>query len=1336
MTLKMTDLPLLTEIVGKNKDKVTKKDFFQLIKALLSIQSRNYGFKFESDPLLKNIGIEGFVRGNYPGIECPAIFKFKWLKTPINKSPHAEDIKASFQQALHSSIQFKSFVLVTPHDLSEVEKTWLNGFYRDYNIKTYTIGHRIIIRLIRDSPALKKYFYGIGELGTDFFQTTYDNYIDSMTHELMYLEFIGLPTGQYQRQELLKPTELKKVYITINFERERGGSLHLQLPQVIKSSKRCVILGNPGTGKSTLAKYLALIYCKQIHTDDQFIVEKKIPFIIPIRDFARLQHSKPGLDFENYLTYTTEKNYNIDAINKDFFIAMLALGKAIVLFDGLDEVTDRKRKIKIAEHIKEFSDRYPEILIWVTSRIFGYTSDVQSYMNTFDHYYLGYVLEDQANEFIEKWYKTQIPLNKVERDNRISSLKRAIKENEGVKRLQKNPLLLTMMTLVHQFEGTLPDDRGRLYKKCVELLLKTWQDQKYITQNEENPLEHRNIKYHEQLRLLAAVASHIQTKHQNTRDDVVRGIIGEEELKEVLLKTRYDPKRIRKEEAEQDVKLFIDYLRDRVGLFVETGTFDKTHENIFSFIHLSFLEYLCAYQLSEDRSKSQKEHIKEFLNYMKIPSWEEIILLSLYIFSKAPGGNRFIDRFTQEAFKVLKEESMPECWYLLGRAVRDNISFTFDDTRRIIKELVELWIDNPLEKLPIVILTEILDFSLDGKQFLNEILAENIKEKIAQKAFKSLYLYIKWFQVDKKITESIKNNRDHMNLSPYIPIYRKEKVFSQYIDENLGESHWIVYYNSIKDLPGKNLDRIINYHISKHELIGYIISSWSKIFADLQERNHFLEINQIAVKNGQQIGKISLDFGDARVEFPLKLFQHFMDTPKAYLDTPGNLKLTDIKNDRIFKIQEKSLLDETNQEYIMKWIDELMEQHFKELDENLPIGYSISKEELQQLKEVRQTFSREFSRYLNNDLISFFNDNFSEEINVFFSKNSNQQDFTNYLYRNFYQYISQDYKRDNNFYISKTFSRFLDKEFSQNFSRNYIRYFQGYFTKEICFDFFKNHNRRFEPQFKQLIIETYVALFKKSLDWEDLKNVNPLDIHHCFVDKFMKHDAKFINHFFHHLYNYLFFNKIKILFQASSARTNLKKEKQNISDDEWKLIIKALFMVPFRFDFMLTGFLNHYIIKILAHLNHKFYKNWKPTESMIRESVEEFCKAHPFHYYILREVWSHYCLEFIKKFQPENPLNNLRMACLITNAAKTSMVTDMACAGDQWDRILKESEESKDIFAQVALTLYKMPGFIDREKNSPQVYFKMREFKEKYPQYFKMIGFGEKNKNTGSQETQ
>jgi predicted NACHT family NTPase len=45
-----------------------------------------------------------------------------------------------------------------------------------------------------------------------------------------------------------------------------------------------------------------------------------------------------------------------------------------------------------------------------------------------------------------------------------------------------------MMTLVHQSEGTLPDDRAKLYEKCIELLLKTWQDQKYMTLGIKNPL--------------------------------------------------------------------------------------------------------------------------------------------------------------------------------------------------------------------------------------------------------------------------------------------------------------------------------------------------------------------------------------------------------------------------------------------------------------------------------------------------------------------------------------------------------------------------------------------------------------------------------------------------------------------------------------------------------------------------------------------------------------------------------------------------------------------------------------------------------------------------------
>jgi hypothetical protein len=86
-------------------------------------------------------------------------------------------------------------------------------------------------------------------------------------------------------------------------------------------------------------------------------------------------------------------------------------------------------------------------------------------------------------------------------------------------------------------------------------------------------------------------------------------------------------------------------------------------------------------------------------------------------------------------------------------------------------------------------------------------------------------------------------------------------------------------------------------------------------------------------------------------------------------------------------------------------------------------------------------------------------------------------------------------------------------------------------------------------------------------------------------------------------------------------------------------------------------------------------------------------------------------------------LNNLRLTSLLTNAAKVSLITDMPCTGTEWDKLLIEATASNDPFVKVALALYKVAIFEDTRANSVLLYENLQDFKNKYPQYYKLIGF-------------
>ncbi len=56
----------------------------------------------------------------------------------------------------------------------------------------------------------------------------------------------------------------------------------------------------------------------------------------------------------------------------------------------------------------------------------------------------------------------------------VRQLQNAVRRKD-LKRLAPNPLLLTVMALVHAHKGGLPDARALLYEETVEILLWRWE---------------------------------------------------------------------------------------------------------------------------------------------------------------------------------------------------------------------------------------------------------------------------------------------------------------------------------------------------------------------------------------------------------------------------------------------------------------------------------------------------------------------------------------------------------------------------------------------------------------------------------------------------------------------------------------------------------------------------------------------------------------------------------------------------------------------------------------------------------------------------------------------
>jgi predicted NACHT family NTPase len=246
------------------------------------------------------------------------------------------------------------------------------------------------------------------------------------------------------KKELEKPAERARV---------------LDAERAINDYNKLVIVGAPGSGKTTLLKHLALKSC----TENLKVLERAcVPIPITLREL-----SDSGKDLRQYIDEVFEK-YRFPKA-KEFVENDLKMGKCQLLLDGFDELATKEQQEQIAVLIHRFMDKYHKCPIVVTSRIAGYHDELSSFtkleLMEFD--------DKQIELFIQNWFGASEP-------EKATSMQAAIKANEQLKALARNPLMIAIIAIIYEEDRELPQRRAKLYERCVEVLLSKWDVQKRL----------------------------------------------------------------------------------------------------------------------------------------------------------------------------------------------------------------------------------------------------------------------------------------------------------------------------------------------------------------------------------------------------------------------------------------------------------------------------------------------------------------------------------------------------------------------------------------------------------------------------------------------------------------------------------------------------------------------------------------------------------------------------------------------------------------------------------------------------------------------------------------
>ncbi|MEO1791441.1 MAG: NACHT domain-containing protein, partial [Cyanobacteria bacterium J06629_19] len=375
-----------------------------------------------------------------------------------------------------------------------------------------------------------------------------------------------------------------------------------------RSVERAVILGDPGSGKSTLLRAIALDWAEKSLAA---LKNEPIPILIELRLYAQDKDAGVCNSFLEYL----HKGNTACRLNQLALDELLKSGKAVALFDGVDEVFDPNLREAVVTDIHRFSNSYPQVQMVVTSRWLGYKAETLRKAD-FQHYMLQDLNAEQIEDFLARWHRlTFTAAQEEDKKRKQARLQKAITESKAIRELAGNPLLLTMMAILNRNQE-LPRDRARLYERASEVLLYQWDVEVKLHEQEE--LKNWQIDVRDKQAMLRKVAHHMQAN-----DDGLSGnVISREDLERIL--TEY-LKTLEVSRARAVAKVMIEQLRERNFILCYLGA------DNYAFVHRTFLEYFCAsefvHQFEKEKVLQQEDLEALHSDHFQDESWDEVLRL-------------------------------------------------------------------------------------------------------------------------------------------------------------------------------------------------------------------------------------------------------------------------------------------------------------------------------------------------------------------------------------------------------------------------------------------------------------------------------------------------------------------------------------------------------------------------------------------------------------------------------------------------------------------------------------------------------------------------------------
>jgi formylglycine-generating enzyme required for sulfatase activity/energy-coupling factor transporter ATP-binding protein EcfA2 len=415
----------------------------------------------------------------------------------------------------------------------------------------------------------------------------------------------------------------------LRLARGEGGDRTALLDALAQpAAARVVLLGDPGSGKSTFVNYLAYL----LATDAVALPEPfrgRLLVRLTLREVAATAipaDAAKGAAQMLWNALEAEIAGHLGAaaaapLSRHLQARLLREG-GVILLDGLDEVPEAHQRRKLLlEAVRGLAEALPGTSrLLVTARPYAY-ADKQWRLADFATLALAPFNETQVQRFVERFYQAVRPSLGWNADTARAKgerLQAALLERAYLADLASRPLLLTLMATLHSSWGQLPEDRADLYAETVKLLLGRWQRLREVKSPAGELVVEPGITQALGIgeeRLIAALETLAFTIHERQRtrpdrDDGPADITEGDVL--VAFKPLLGPA------APDDL---LKYVKDRAGLLV------ARRENVYAFPHRSFQEYLAACYLANNTPEFAAR-LRDLV-WADFAWWREVFLLGV-----------------------------------------------------------------------------------------------------------------------------------------------------------------------------------------------------------------------------------------------------------------------------------------------------------------------------------------------------------------------------------------------------------------------------------------------------------------------------------------------------------------------------------------------------------------------------------------------------------------------------------------------------------------------------------------------------------------------------------